>query len=155
MFSGDEVAHALDKIADNNTRIERALQTMKVASNSISNTFPNIPFLASFGNNDLLGNYLLPVDKGYYESVLKIWQPLILCEKCKLKVTTEEELRKTFLVGGFYKAEIKGKLPWFYLTIESWHLLVCTLPDPQLKMAFDMPYAIFIELRGPSRYFLW
>ena len=102
------MAHNVERGFVNGTTEERVLRLMNGTSSAFGKAFPDIPFLPSFGNNDLPGDYVLPKDKTFYEKVLKIWKPRILCNKCSLKVTTEEELEKTFLNGGYYKAEVPG-----------------------------------------------
>ena len=102
------MAHRLEKGFINGTTADRVFNTLNNSANAIESVFSDIPVLPSIGNNDLTGDYILPKSKSYYEKLLAIWKPLILCTKCALKVTTEEELRKTFLIGGYYKAEIKG-----------------------------------------------
>ena len=87
---------------------DRVLKTLNSSANAIKKAFSNIPILPSMGNNDLPGDYVLPKDNSFFKSVLEIWQPMIICSKCVTKVTTEEELKQTFLLGGYYKAEIKG-----------------------------------------------
>eukprot|EP00794_Sanderia_malayensis_P008096 gene8096-8964_t len=108
LLTGDLSAHGMQKGFVNGTSQGRVLKAIEVLSEAFGQTFPDIPFVPLIGNNDLPGHYVLPTNKSYYESVLAIWKPLIVCEKCKLKVTTEAELRSTFLIGGYYKAEIKS-----------------------------------------------
>lgn len=108
-FEGDQVAHRMDKGFVKGTTKERVLSTINITSSAMKSMFSDIPLLPSMGNNDLPGDYVLPKDDSFYKSLLKIWKPLIICDKCASKVTTEEELKKTFHAGGYYKAEIKGK----------------------------------------------
>ena len=107
--TGDQVAHKIGLDYGNSTIMERVLNNMRAASNKISQAFSGIPIFPSFGNNDLPGDYIIPKDSKFYEGVLAFWQPLILCKKCSFKVTTEEELKMTFLAGGYYKASIPRK----------------------------------------------
>ena len=102
------MAHDLEKGFINGTVADRVFNTLTKSANTIKDVFSDIPVIPSIGNNDLTGDYLLPKNKSYYERLLSIWKPLIICSKCPIKVTTEEELSKSFLIGGYYKAEIKG-----------------------------------------------
>ena len=104
------MAHGLEKGFVNGTTADRVFNTLSDTANAMTSVFSDIPILPSIGNNDLLGDYMLPKNKSYYERLLSIWKPLIICSKCVIKVTTEEELRKTFLIGGYYKAEVKGNI---------------------------------------------
>lgn len=103
------MAHRMEKGFVNGTVLEHVMNTLNASSQIIKNVFPTTPVLPSMGNNDLPGDYVLPKSDSFYKSLLEIWKPLIVCSKCTLKVTTEEELTKTFLVGGYYKAELKGR----------------------------------------------
>jgi len=121
VFSGDQVAHLLEKGFVNGTVADRVFSTLGDTARAMKNAFSEIPILPSIGNNDLLGDYILPKNKSYYERLLSIWKPLIMCSKCAMKVTTEEELRKTFLIGGYYKAEVKDeKLVLLQLNTNYW-----------------------------------
>eukprot|EP00795_Rhopilema_esculentum_P004337 gene4337-20546_t len=123
MFTGDQVAHAIGRDYGNSTIMERVLNNMRAASNKIALAFSGIPIFPSFGNNDLPGDYVLPKDSKFYEDVLAFWQPLVLCKNCSFKVTTEEELKKTFLAGGYYKAAIPPlKLVLLQLNSNYWNV---------------------------------
>ena len=109
-FVGDQSAHKVEEGFVSGTTTERVLSAMKSVMSSFSSRFPDILILSSFGNNDLPGDYNIPDrNSSFYQKVLEIWAPTILCEKCSLKVTSSGELNKTFLDGGYYRAEISGK----------------------------------------------
>ena len=128
IYTGDQVAHRVDKGFVNGTTTERALMLIRSTCQAVQKVFPDKPFLPSFGNNDLPGNYMLPDNSSFYESVLKIWKPLILCGKCQLKVTTEKELEESFLKGGYYKADIKCKC-WFLSCYKLYNRIIIMIQN--------------------------
>ena len=86
---------------------------MKIVSEKLHEFFPEIPVFPVFGNNDLPGHYVLPNSSEWYETVLSYWAPLILCPRCPADVkepTTMEDLKETFLEGGYYSANIVGEI---------------------------------------------
>ena len=91
----------------------KVLHAMSLVSSKAHEVFPDIPIFPCFGNNDLPGHYILPNSSEWYETVLSYWSPLILCSKCPpnvTKTTSLEKLKKTFLNGGYYSANIASKL---------------------------------------------
>ena len=116
-FIGDLSAH--DMTDDQGSpNVLKAIQTVSSKAHEV---FPDIPIFPAFGNNDIPGHYVLPINRSdpWYETVLTYWAPLILCPGCPKDVqrpTTMDALKKTFLDGGYYSANIAG---WF---IVHWHL---------------------------------
>ena len=84
---------------------------MNTASKAVQAAFPKIPYFPSIGNNDLPGHYVMPTENDtWYSDLLNIWENAILCAHCNLSyvTTTSDELRKTFLYGGYYRVSIAG-----------------------------------------------
>ena len=84
---------------------------MNTTSKAVQLTFPDIPYFPSIGNNDLPGHYIMPDENDtWYSDLLNIWEDAILCKHCKdhYEPTTAEELRQTFLYGGYYKVSVAG-----------------------------------------------
>ena len=106
IFLGDTCAHQLTT-----NRRQEALQIMNTTSRAVQSVFPDIPYFPSIGNNDLPGHYVMPGENDtWYSDILNIWQDAILCKHCDIsyQTTTADELRKTFLYGGYYKVSIAG-----------------------------------------------
>ena len=84
---------------------------MNTTSQAVQSVFPDIPYFPSIGNTDLPGHYVMPGENDtWYSDLLNIWQDAILCKHCDIsyQTTTADELRKTFLYGGYYKVSIAG-----------------------------------------------
>ena len=96
---------------------------MNTTSKAVRSFFPSTPYFPSIGNNDLPGHYVMPRHNDtWYSDLLKIWQDAILCKDCKMKyeTTTEDELRRTFLYGGYYRVSIAGLLLIYsFLQVDS------------------------------------
>ena len=113
-FIGDLSAH--DMTDDQGSpNVLKAIQTVSSKAHEV---FPDIPIFPAFGNNDIPGHYVLPINRSdpWYKTVLTYWAPLILCPGCPKDVqrpTTMDTLKKTFLDGGYYSANIAG---WFIET---------------------------------------
>ena len=107
--TGDSAAHGMTDTQGS----PKVLHAMSLVSSKAHEVFPDIPIFPCFGNNDLPGHYILPNSSEWYETVLSYWSPLILCSKCPpnvTKTTSLEKLKKTFLNGGYYSANIASKL---------------------------------------------
>ena len=124
MLSGDTCAHQLTT-----NRRQEALKIMNTASKAVQSTFPDTPYFPNIGNNDLPGHYVMPDENDtWYSDLLNIWEDAILCKHCKdhYQTTTAEELRQTFLYGGYYKVSIAGGkmsllvLNSMYWTFSTW-----------------------------------
>ena len=98
---------------DKTSRRERVLAAAETVSKEVLLAFPTISYFPSIGNNDLPGHYVLPTpDDSWYSDLLEIWQDSILCVNCrklKQRTTTKAALRRTFLKGGYYRAELPGQ----------------------------------------------
>lgn len=108
LLTGDSAAHGMTDTQGS----PKVLHAMSLVSSKAHEMFPDIPIFPCFGNNDLPGHYILPNSSEWYETVLSYWSPLILCSKCPpnvTKTTTPEKLKKTFLNGGYYSANIANK----------------------------------------------
>ena len=106
---GDSAGHGL---ADDHGS-PNVLKSMSLVSSKLHEVFPDIPVFLAFGNNDLPGHYILPNNSDWYRTVLSYWAPLILCSECPDDVqrpTTMEALTETFMEGGYYSANIAGKI---------------------------------------------
>ncbi|XP_073228065.1 cyclic GMP-AMP phosphodiesterase SMPDL3A-like [Porites lutea] len=107
LLTGDLSAH--DMTDDQGSpNVLKAIQTVSSKAHEV---FPDIPIFPAFGNNDIPGHYVLPINRSdpWYETVLTYWAPLILCSCCPKDVqrpTTMDALKKTFLDGGYYSANI-------------------------------------------------
>ena len=109
MLIGDSSGH--DLTDDHGS--PNVLKAMQTVSRKAHEAFPDVPIFPCFGNNDLPGHYELPINRSdpWYETVLSYWAPLILCPECPegvQKPTTIDALRKTFLDGGYYGANMAG-----------------------------------------------
>ena len=90
---------------------QRVLDNIAQVSNKTHLRFSDIPVFPVVGNNDLPGHYVLPNSTSdWYKKILTYWEPLIMCSGCpsSKKTTTQAELDKTFLEGGYYKVSIAG-----------------------------------------------
>ncbi|XP_015775401.1 PREDICTED: acid sphingomyelinase-like phosphodiesterase 3a [Acropora digitifera] len=130
LLTGDSAAHGMTDTQGSH----KVLHAMSLVSSKAHEMFPEIPIFPCFGNNDLPGHYILPNSSEWYETVLSYWSPLILCSKCPpnvTKTTTPEKLKKTFLNGGYYSANIASKLSvestTFFLEIAPDFFLYCKL----------------------------
>jgi hypothetical protein len=102
------------------------LENINTSSKAVKLTFPDIPYFPSIGNNDIPGHYVMPVENDtWYSDLLNIWQDAILCKHCDMsyQTTTEAELRKTFLYGGYYSVSIAGLYIGFFRFENSMHQL--------------------------------
>ena len=56
------------------------LKAIQTVSSKAHEVFPDIPIFPAFGNNDIPGHYVLPINRSdlWYETVLTYWAPLIL-----------------------------------------------------------------------------
>lgn len=87
------------------------LKIIKASNDEVSSAFPSIPYFPCIGNNDLPGHYVMPgYNDTWYSDLLDIWQDSILCRNCphNYTPTTKDELRRTFLNGGYYNASVAG-----------------------------------------------
>ena len=104
--SGDTAAHGLTT-----NRRSIILNIMRNTSKYYASAFPSLPHFPMIGNNDLPGHYVMPtLNDSWYSDLLDIWQDGILCTNCGISysVTTKDELRHTFLNGGYYNASVAG-----------------------------------------------
>ena len=118
---GDFSAHNTDRpYFTNSTTPQRVLQNIGVAVDSIKQEFPLLPVFPLLGNNDLPGDYVLPVDDTWYNETLALFAPLILCSGCpdnESKPTSMDVLRKTYLDGGYYSVNLtKSEFSYQYVT---------------------------------------
>ena len=93
---------------------QRVLHNIAEVSSQIHYRFQNIPIFPMIGNNDLPGHYILPNSSNdWYQKLLSLWGPLILCPDCpgyaKSPTTQQAVLQESFLEGGYYNASIAGK----------------------------------------------
>ena len=93
---------------------QRVLDNIAEVSSQMHSRFQNIPIFPMIGNNDLPGHYILPNSSNdWYQKLLSLWGPLILCPDCpgyvKNPTTQQAVLQESFLEGGYYNASIAGK----------------------------------------------
>lgn len=103
---GDACAHRI-----NVNRRAEILAILNITTSAVQSAFPNIPYFPSIGNNDLPGHYVMPGENDtWYSDILNIWQDAILCTYCNVKKNTTDvdQLRQTFLYGGYYRVSIAG-----------------------------------------------
>lgn len=110
LLTGDTSAHRTDRLFPNSTtRRKEVLKIIKASNDEVSSAFPSIPYFPCIGNNDLPGHYVMPgYNDTWYSDLLDIWQDSILCRNCphNYTPTTKDELRRTFLNGGYYNASV-------------------------------------------------
>ena len=118
---GDSSGHGLTDIYGSHN----VLKSMSLVASKTHEVFPDIPVFPAFGNNDLPGHYILPNNSDWYNTILSYWAPLILCSECPddvHKPTTMEALNETFMDGGYYSANIAGRVIVTETTDVSWEV---------------------------------
>ena len=92
------------------------LKAIQTVSSKAHEVFPDIPIFPAFGNNDIPGHYVLPINRSdpwYVRDRVNLlgaadslsWLP----QRCP-KAYYNGRAKKTFLDGGYYSANIAG---WF------------------------------------------
>ncbi|EDO46874.1 predicted protein [Nematostella vectensis] len=114
LITGDFNAHRTDEsYFPHGSGRQRLLSSIKSITLEIHNAFPDLPVFPLFGNNDFQPHNTLPSNEQdqFYSQALDLFLPMILCDKCspdRNRPTTQQELRETFVNGGYYKVDIAG-----------------------------------------------
>ncbi|XP_062516522.1 acid sphingomyelinase-like phosphodiesterase 3a [Corticium candelabrum] len=110
VFTGDMAAHSLGTPTG-----DVVLGAITIATDGLRNTFPNSYVFPCLGNNDIPEDYYIPPHpQGWYTEVMNKWKEFVICEHCYWRFdqqpVKENEFMKTFVTGGYYKAQLTPKL---------------------------------------------
>ncbi|RDD47884.1 Acid sphingomyelinase-like phosphodiesterase 3a [Trichoplax sp. H2] len=149
LVSGDFVCHRLYELSQPDL-YRRVRDSITYTSTRLVEAFPATPVFPAIGNNDMIGDYIIPVNSQWYETIFSMWSALILCPFCpdRLRpITSFNAIRETFLQGGYYKVEIyDGKLAIISLNTLYWDteaLKRSSIPAEKFFHAADQQLAWF------------
>lgn len=110
IVTGDMAAHSLGT-----PKGEEVLQAIDIATDALKETFRKTYVFPCLGNNDIPEDYYIPPHpQGWYTAVMNKWNEFIFCKRCYWPFdqppVVKREFRKTFITGGYYKAQLAPKL---------------------------------------------
>lgn len=110
IVTGDNAAHDLG--TKNGVEV---LKAITISAGILRDTFADMYIFPCLGNNDLPEHYYIPPHpQGWYNELLKQWKDFVICDHCywryEERPVDEKEFVRTFMLGGFYKAQLSPEI---------------------------------------------
>ena len=112
IVTGDMSAHRLGSPSGTNV-----LSAIAIATEELEKTFPDTYVFPCLGNNDIPEDYYIPPQPNataWYNKLMELWKGRLICSNCQWRFEQPPidvtEFNKTFLIGGYYKAQLSSDL---------------------------------------------
>jgi sphingomyelin phosphodiesterase acid-like 3 len=112
IITGDMAGHRLGSPTGTSV-----LNAIAIATDELEQTFPYTYVFPCLGNNDIPKDYYIPPEPNatvWYNKLMEVWKGRLMCSNCHWQFGRPPidgtEFNKTFLVGGYYKAQLSSNL---------------------------------------------